>query len=125
MTYIQHFDALIRVYPLNYADGHVVHSYGRLIPHRFPITDLQQISGPDGIGQITCTVSSGTAEFTTTETPQTGRVIETRDGATASLTVNATDVDSFHNIEGHCTERFSFFFVFLSAKSKCSKTICI
>ena len=45
------------------AGGRVVHSYGRLIPHEFPITDLQQISGPDGIGRITCTVSSGTARF--------------------------------------------------------------
>ena len=45
------------------ADGSVVHSYGRLIPHEFPITDLQQISGPDGIGRINCTVSSGTARF--------------------------------------------------------------
>ena len=39
--------------------GRVVYSEGRLIPHEFPITDLQQISGPDGIGRITCTVSSG------------------------------------------------------------------
>ena len=39
--------------------GRVVYSEGRLIPHQFPITDLQQISGPDGIGRITCTVSSG------------------------------------------------------------------
>ena len=123
--YIQHFDALIRVYPLNYADGHVVHSYGRLIPHEFPITDLQQISGPDGIGQITCTVSSGTAEFTISRNPLPEGVNETKNEATASLTVNATDVDSFHNIEGHCTARFTYFYVFLSAKSKCSKKICI
>ena len=45
------------------AGGRVVHSHGRLIPHEFPITDLQQIAGPDGIGRITCTVSSGTARF--------------------------------------------------------------
>ena len=38
----------------NHSGGDVVHSYGRLIPHEFPITDLQQISGPDGIGRITC-----------------------------------------------------------------------
>ena len=34
------------------AGGRVVHSYGRLIPHEFPITDLQQISGPDGVGNF-------------------------------------------------------------------------
>ena len=115
----------LRVYPLNYADGHVVHSYGRLIPHEFPITDLQQISGPDGIGRIACTVSSGTAEFMGFGNPLPEGVAEIRNGTTASLTVTATDVDSFHNIEGRCTARFSYFYVFLSAKSKCSKKICI
>ena len=57
--------------------GRVVHSYGRLIPHEFPITDLQQISGPDGIGRITCTVSNGTARFAVNGR-QTGGVSQTR-----------------------------------------------
>ena len=59
--------------------GSVVHSYGRLIPHEFPITDLQQISGPDGIGRINCTVSSGTARLgndKTVEVSQMGRELQ-------------------------------------------------
>ena len=68
------------------ADGHVVHSYGRLIPHEFPITDLQQIAGPDGIGRITCTVSNGTAVFGANgRTVVGGGVSETRNGTTATL----------------------------------------
>ena len=43
--------------------GSAVHSYGKLIVHEFLITDLQQIYGPDGIGRINCTVSSGTVRF--------------------------------------------------------------
>ena len=52
-------------------------------------------------------------------------VTEIMNEATASLTVNATDVNSFSNIEGHCTVRLTYFYVFLSAKSKCSKKGCI
>ena len=53
----------IRMYVLIYTGGRVVYSEGRLIPHEFPITDSQQITGPDGVRRITCTVSSGTARF--------------------------------------------------------------
>ena len=85
------------MYTLNCAGGHVVHSYGRLIPHEFPITDLQQISGPDGIGRITCTVSSGTARFIDNSGNKlgTGGVSQTKNGATATLVVNPSNVDSF------------------------------
>ena len=99
--------------------GHVVHSYGRLIPKELPITDLQQLSGPDGIGRINCTFSSGTAWFKLQGDPPTGGEIEIRNGTLASLTVNATDTNSFRNIEGFCIEKSIFFYVFLSAKSKC------
>ena len=112
------------VQPFFHTGGIVVHSYGRLIPHDFPITDLQQISGPDGIGRINCTVSSGAASFKMFENPLPERVTEIRNGSTASLTVNATDFDSFHNIEGKCklNVKFNYFYVFLAAKSKC---VCV
>ena len=50
-------------------------------------------------------------------------VAEIKNGATASLTVNATDVDSFRNIEGQCklNAKFTYFYIFLSAKGKCFK----
>ena len=78
------------------ADGHVVHSYGRLIPHEFPITDLQQTSGPDGIGRVNCTVSSGTATFKPRDLQvmlQAGGVSQTRNGkgTTATLVVNPSN----------------------------------
>ena len=80
----------------NPVGGRVVHSYGRLIPHEFPITDLQQISGPDGIGKINCTVSSGTASFFANAGQLgTGGVTQTMNGAIATLVVNQPDVSGF------------------------------
>ena len=96
---------------LNYSGGRVVHSYGRLIPHEFPITDLQQISGPDGIGRITCTVSSGEARFVENGGQlETGGVTQTRNGTTATLVVNPTDYDSFQNKQLFCTKINTNFF---------------
>ena len=102
------------------AGGSVVHSYGRLIPHEFPITNLQQISGPDGIGRITCTVSSGTARFRANSGQlETGGVSETRNGATATLVVNPSNVDSFQNRGLYCTKtNTNFFYLFISSTSK-------
>ena len=108
-------------YALNCIGGRVVHSYGRLIPHEFPITDLQQISGPDGIGRITCTVSSGTAWFAANggNRLETGGVSETRSGATATLKVNLSNVGSFQNRALFCSNiNTNFFYLFISSASK-------
>ena len=104
------------------SDGRVVHSYGRLIPHEFPITDLQQISGPDGIGRIACTVSSGTARFVASGGQlETGGVSQTRNGATATLEVNTSNVSSFQNRPLYCTNiNTNFFYLFISDTSKCT-----
>ena len=97
----------------------VVHSYGRLIPHEFPITDLQQISVPNGIGRITCTVSSGTARFYRPGGQvNTGGVSETRNGATSTLVVNPSNVKSFQNRDLYCTNFNNFFYLFISSTSK-------
>ena len=111
---------IITIYALFCAGGRVVHSYGRLIPHEFPITDLQQISGPDGIGRVTCTVSSGTAEFVANGGQlEGGGVTRTRNGATATLVVNPSNVDSFQNRGLYCTNiDTSFFYLSLSSASK-------
>ena len=102
-----------------HSGGSVVHSYGRLIPHEFPITDLQLITGPDGIGRITCTVSSGTAGFVADGGQlETGGVSETRNGATATLVVNTTDVGSFQNRDLYCTDiKSNFIYLFISSTS--------
>ena len=99
--------------------GSVVHSYGRLIPHEFPITDLQQISGPDGIGRITCTVSSGTARFGANGGElETGGVSQTRNEATATLVVNPSNGDSFQNRDLYCTNSAANFYLFISSAGK-------
>ena len=100
--------------------GSAVHSYGRLIPHEFPITDLQQISGPDGIGRITCTVSSGTARFFANgEQLETGGVSQTRNGATATLVVNPSNAESFQSRGLYCSNiNTNFFYLFISSASK-------
>ena len=108
----------------NSAGGRVVHSYGRLISHEFPITDLQQISGPDGKGRITCTVSSGTAKFVPNGGQlETEGVTETRNGATSTLVVNPSNIDSFPNKGIYCPRSrapTNFFYLFLSSDSKCT-----
>ena len=108
------------------AGGRVVHSYGRLIPHEFPITDLQQISGPGWIGRINCTVSSGTARFKPhNETArfnansgnklETGGVSQTRIGFTTTLVVNMSNIDRFQNRGLYCTNfNANFFYLFIS-----------
>ena len=106
---------------LNFSGGCVVHSYGRLVPHEFHITDLQQISGPDGIGTITCTVSSGTATFVDNRgiRLETGGVSLTRNGATATLVVNPSNVGSFQNRALYCTNiNTNFFYLFISSACK-------
>ena len=105
--------------------GGVVHSFGRLIPHHFPITDLQQISGPDGIGRIDCTLSGRTAWLFN---PNVGRptkgVTHLTSGGTATLVVNGTD--SFENMDIFCTTFAYYFYLFPSSvNSKCSKTCAI
>ena len=105
---------------LNCAGGDVVHSYGRLIPHEFPIVDLQQISGPDEIGRINCSISSGTAIFFPNGVwSETDGVSETRNGDTATLVVNTSNVDSFRNTGFFCTNiAANFFYLFISSASK-------
>ena len=103
----------------DYAGGSVIHSYRRLIPHELPITDLQQISGPDRIGRINCTVSSGTAWFATNGGQlETGGVTQTRNGAIATMVVNVIDVCNFQNRGLYCTtSATSFFYLFISSAS--------
>ena len=100
-----------------HSGGRVVYSYGRLIPHEFPITDPQQITGPEGIGRITCTVSSGTARFYGPDgVLDTDGVTQEEHGTTAILEVNQTD--SFHNRDVYCSEvATNYFYLFISAIS--------
>ena len=110
-------------YDLNRTGHDVVHSYGRFIPHEFLITDLNQISGPDGIGRITCTVSSGTARFIANDGQplDTRELTQTRNGASATLVVNTPDVNSFQNRELYCTNiNTNYIYLYISSASKCT-----
>ena len=103
--------------------GRVVHSYGRLIPHEFPITDLHQISGPDGIGRISCTDTSGTANFYKPGgVLENDGLIQTRNGATATLVVHTTNVTRFNNTDVACSGDDQYFYLFLSSSSKAPHT---
>lgn len=112
--------------PSSCSGGLVVHSYGRLIPFELPITDLQQISGPDGIGRITCTDSSGPARFLTPSGSLiTGGVSQTTNGTTAKLEVNLTGVVSFENRDAFCNDAgISYTYLFLSDHGKCAVRRC-
>ena len=105
----------MRKFTLSYlhSGGRVVHSEGRLIPHEFPITHLQQISGPGGNGVITCTVSNGTAMFNRPGGGlETGGVTQTSNGDTATLVVNQTD--SFNNKHAFCSDlKTDYFYIFI------------
>ena len=96
-----------------HSGGSVVHSYGRLIPHEFPITDLQQLSGPDINGTITCTVSSGTAGFNMP-------VREANIGGmnqTAVLVVNTTS-DSYQNRDLYCNSNdTNYFYLYINSSN--------
>ena len=102
-----------------YSGGRVVHSYGRLIPNELPITDLQQITGLNGIGRITCTDSSGTAGFRVIGA-QKPDVTVTSNGATATLVVNTTNATRFTNRDVNCNNGNYYFYLFLSSISKCT-----
>ena len=92
--------------------GHVVvHSFGRLIPDEFLITNLQQLSGPEGIGKITCTVSSGTARFSSPSgSLRSGGVMVLETGTVAVLTIN--NGTSFQNRDVSCGDAESGYIYF-------------
>ena len=89
--------------------GRAVYSEGRLIPHNFPITDLQQITAPSGNGVISCSVSSGTANFNSSDaTLDMGGVTPVANGA--ALLVNTTHFDNFENRELYCDDSDTNYF---------------
>ena len=113
-NFILYISACISIFSYCSTGGHVVHSYGRLIPQFFPITDLQQISGPDGIGRINCTVSSGTARLGRLWPKEAGRLTTKHYGTTATLVVSPTD--EFVNSELYC--ELSQFYLYTSSNSE-------
>ena len=104
--------------------GSVVHSEGRLIPHEFPITDLQQISDKfDRLGKITCSVSNGTAMFnSTTGALEFGGVEQYSMGSFVTLIVYFNSTDTFQNRDMYCpdmnTNNFYLYIMSSNANSR-------
>ena len=98
--------------------GRVIHCNGKLIPHEFPITDVQQITDVDGIGRIICKVSSGTPKFFTSERPlQTGGVTQIEKETEAILRVNLTA--NLQNRDVYCSDsQNNLFYLFTSGTSE-------
>ena len=117
---VLHYSSAYHILLLMHLGGLAVHSYGRLIPHEFPITDLQQISGPDGL-RIHCTISSGTASFASNGGElEAGGVYQIGSGLNATLII-PSDVSSFQNRGLYCTAiSTNFFYLFISSASKCT-----
>ena len=96
-----------------HAGGSVVHSYGRLIPHEFPITDLQQISGASMIGKVNCTVSNGTARLISPSGEEADRLTN----QTAVLVVNLnTNRDFYCN-----SNNTNHFYIYITSNNSESK----
>ena len=89
------------------------------IPFELPI---QQISGPQGIGRISFTNSSGILRFIQPDGElETGGLTQTRKGAAVILAVNIQTIlrMSFDNRDMYCTNsatNYTYFYVFLSVK---------
>ena len=88
---------------LLYTGGRAINSEGRLIPHNFPITDLQQITLSSGNGVISCSVSSGTPNFNTSDATLDMEVVTPLPNEVALL-VNTTNIDNFESRELYCDD---------------------
>ena len=108
-----------------HSGGHVVHSYGRLIPHHFPITHLQQISHLTLTGElidsiITC-VSSGTPPpgfYSPNGTLDTGGVTQrnySAHSAILAIDVDTTGIGTFQNRDMYCDDNHTnYFYLYLA-----------
>ena len=103
----------------------VVHSEGRLIPHHFPITDLQQInhlirSGVTGY-RVKCDVSGGPPSpwfNSPNRTLDTGGVSQRQYTRTTWLNVNTTNIDTFQNRDVYCDDmRTNYFYLYLTSSN--------
>ena len=114
-----------------HSGGRVVHSYGRLIPHQFPITHLHQIphqkrQGGETRYRITC-VSSGTPPprfYSPNGTLDTGGVTQ-RDysahSAILEIDVDTTGIDTFQNRDMYCDDNHTNYFYLYFASSNNSQ----
>lgn len=101
-----------------------MHSYGRLIPVNFLVTDPEQIEGPDGVGRVNCTTPRGAARFQTSlkdavteDINVNSNLYQMRNGNTATLIVNNIR-KNFNNRKIYCNSLGHFFFLQISGQSE-------
>ena len=103
--------------------GRVVHSEGRLIPHHFPITDLQQINSESGVTgyRVQCDVNSGPPSpwFNSPNgTLDIGGVSQRQYTRTTWLNVNTTNIATFQNRDVYCDDmRTNYFYLYITSSN--------
>ena len=101
-----------------------VHSYGRLIPINFLVTEPEQIEGPDGVGRVNCTTPRAAARFQTSlkdavteDINVNPNLYQIRNGNMATLIVNNIR-RNFKNRKIYCNSLRHFFFLQISGQSE-------
>ena len=100
-----------------------MHSLGRLVPHEYPITSIQQIH--DNLcrfERISCTVSNGTARFIS----PSGDVTQYGMNQTAQLIVNLNN-DHYRNKDVYCNSNdTNYFYLYIrSGNSESKAPACV
>ena len=101
-----------------------MHSYGRLIPINFLVTEPEQIEGPDGVGRVNCTTPRAAARFQTSlkdavteDINVNPNLYQIRSGNTATLIINSIR-RNFKNRKIYCDSLRHFFFLQISGQSE-------
>ena len=101
-----------------HSGGRVVHSYGRLIPHHFPITNIPDSPHVKRNGyRITCTSSSRREpDFHSPNGTLTERVTESTPGLTQSTTL--ATITPFQGWDMYCVDSdTNYFYLYLTASN--------
>ena len=101
-----------------------MHSYGRLIPINFLVTEPEQIEGPDGVGRVNCTTPRAAGSFQTSlkdavteDINVNPNLYQIRNGNTATLIVNNIR-RNFKNRKIYYNSLSHFFFLQISGQSE-------
>ena len=102
-----------------------MHSYGRLIPVNFLVTEPEQIEGPDGVGRVNCTTSGMAANFQNNLTmisavtgDKNAVLHQIKSDSTATLIVKNIRRAKFKNRQIFCNSLSHFFFLHLSEQGE-------
>ena len=106
---------------LTISGGVTFHSYGRLLPTNFLVTEPEQIEGPDGVGRVNCTTTRTFADFqndslTSVTEDNNEDLHQIHMGASATLIVKSTRRQNFSNTLVYCNGHSLY--LHLSAQSE-------